>query len=255
MTRLSWLLVPIALFACDNYAEVREQNTIEAYEAYIAQNPSSTNALEAKSRIETLMYEKAKTEESLEAYDAYLEKYPRGVFHEKARKERETYLWDWAAQTHTPEAWEQYLKEYPKIDARKIRRAKTRLAAAKYAPNIGIGPLTSEPANMAENPEGPKNGWRFKADITNNGPDTLQYLHVTVRFFNDEGQMLGEAAWPLVATQYRVPVEEIKKVPMKPGETRTWDLLTDQVPEGFKPELAKVIPTAVTPKALELSPN
>lgn len=241
------LTVALALTACDSFPEARKADTIEAYEKYLEENPTSNYAAEAKGRLETLMYEKAKTEKSLEAYDAYLKRFPRGIFHEKAIKEREVYLWEWAVDTHTPEGWDRYLTEYPQHDAKKVRKARKRKEAAKYIGNVALGELSMEPANLAENPDGPKDGWMFKADITNNGEETLKYLQITIRFLDGSGKAIGEEKWPVVSSDYGVPVEEEKKVPMAPGDTRTWDLLTGSVPEGWTPDKgAKLIPTSLT---------
>ncbi len=163
------LALVLAASACDTFPQVRQQDTIEAYEKYLAEHPDSNYAAEAKGRLETLMYEKAKTDQTLEAYDAYMKRFPNGMFAEKARNEREKFLWEWADETHTVEGWDRYLSEYPQHDAKKVREARRRKMAAEYAPNVKIGEITREKVNLAEDPEGPLNGWLFKADITNGG--------------------------------------------------------------------------------------
>lgn len=253
---LTLLAFSLGLAACDPFPQVREQDTIEAYEAYLAEHPDSNYAAEAKGRLDELMYEKAKEAKTLEAYDAYLERFPKGLFHDKARKEREAYLWEWALTTHTPEAWDRYMEEYPQFDAKKVRKARKHKKAAEYKDNVGIGALSAEPANLAENPEGPKDGWMFKADITNNGDQTLTYLQITIRFEDGSGTVIGEEKWPVVSSNYGIPVEEEKKVPMKPGETRTWELLTGSVPDGWSQDKgAKLIPTSVSFEEITLSPQ
>ena len=241
----SLLALTLLATACDPFPEVRKQDTIEAYEQYLKEHPTSNYAMEAKSRLETLMYEKAKKDESLEAYDAYLNRFPKGIFREKAYKERETYLWDWAEQTHSVEGWDRYIKEYPQHDARKVRDAKRRKKAAEYLPNLAIGEISMEQVNLAEDPDGPLNGWMFKADITNNGSETLTYLNITIQFLDDTGKKAGEEKWPVDSASYGIPVEEEKKVPIKPGETRTWELMTGNTPEGWTKK-ARLQATAVT---------
>lgn len=257
MTRtlaIALLGLTLGVSACDPFPQVREKDTIEAYEQYLAEHPDSNYAAEARGRLEVLMYEKAQKDQTLEAYDAYLEKFPRGTYQEKARKERETYLWAWAEETHTPEAWDRYLEEYPQFDAKKVREARRRKQAAEYLPNLEVGELQMEKVNLAEDPEGPKNGWMFKADITNNGDQTLKYLKVSIHFLDDAGKKTGDESWPLVSSNFGIPVEEEKKVPVKPGETRTWELMTGSVPEGWT-EKARVVPTAVTFEELTAGPQ
>jgi len=251
------LALSLGLSACDPFPQVREKDTIEAYEQYLAEHPDSNYAAEAKGRLETLMYEKAQKDQTLEAYDAYMKRFPKGMFAEKARKEREKYLWEWADETHTVEAWERYLDEYPQHDAKKVREARRRKKAAEYAPNIAIGELQMEKVNLAEDPEGPLNGWMFKAEITNNGDQTLKYLQMTVKFMGEDGKKAGEEKWPLVSANYGIPVPEEKKEPVKPGETRTWDLMTGNVPEGWEEagKKAKLVATGVTFKELSATPQ
>ncbi|MFK7930208.1 MAG: tol-pal system YbgF family protein, partial [Myxococcota bacterium] len=224
MTRALLLaLTLLTATGCDPYPQVEQTNTIEAYEEYLATHEGTQNAAQAKSRLETLMIEKAREAKSLEAYDAYLARFPQGVFRKDAYKEREGHLWDWADKENTIEAWQTYLDEYPSFDAKKVRKARRRKATAAYLPNLKIGEVVTKKVNMAEDPEGPLNGYLFSADVTNNGDQVLTFLQFTIRYLGDDGSVQGSSAWPVVSSNYGIPVEEIKKVPIKPGETRTWD--------------------------------
>lgn len=238
----SWLLIGalVALSACDPYPQVEKTNTIEAYEQYLAEHGSSTYAPQAIGRLETLMIEKAREEKSLEAYDAYLERFPQGIFRKDAYKEREAHLWDWADMQNTVPAWEKYLEEYPSFEAKKVRKARRRKDTAAYLPNLQIGDVSMKKVNMAEDPEGPLNGYLFTADVTNKGDQTLTYLQFTVRFLGDDGKVLGDGSWPVVSSNYGIPVEEEKKIPIQPGETRTWELMTADVPENWGEKTALV---------------
>jgi hypothetical protein len=245
------LLAILALGACDPFPQVRKEDTIEAYEAYLAEHPDSNYAIEARGRLETLMFEKAQKEQSLAAYDAYLERFPKGIYREKAYEQREQYLWAWAEETHTPEGWDRYLEEYSQFDAKKVRKARKRREAAAHKDQIGLGEPKAERVNLAEDPEGPKNGWLFTADITNNTDRTLTYLQITARYRDAEGKVVGEGKWPVVSSRFAVPVEPEKTEPMKPGETRTWELMTGDVPESFA-ETVTLVPTSL--KFEELAP-
>lgn len=247
--RLTTLTFLLLLCACDNYAEVKAADTIEAYENYLKQNPDSRNTLEARSRLEALYMERARKDRTLEAYDAYMERFPKGVFAKAAFEEREQYLWTWADVEDTPEAWARYLEEYPASNAVKVRKAKRRKAATEYRSNLSWTEPTIEQANLAEDPEGPLNGWKFTAEVTNNGDKTLKGLTLTLSFLGDDGSKLGEESWPAAATNYGVPVEEFRKEPIKPGETRQWELLTGESPQGWN-QRVKLVPTSVTFKKL-----
>lgn len=238
------------LSACDGFDDVRKQDTIEAYEAYLDANPDGRNKVEAITRLEALYIERARESKSLEDYDAYLERFPKGAFAKAAYEERETHLWDWADRENTIEAWDYYIKEYPSFEAKKVREAKRRRAATEYRPNLEWTELVFEKANLAEDPEGPKNGWKFESQITNKGDKTLSSLIFTIRYLDEAGEVLATESWPVAASNFGVPVEEFRKEPLKPGETRQWDLLTGDVPEKWA-EKAVLVPTSVRFQKLE----
>ena len=216
------LAAALALTACDDFSSVQSTDTIEAYEQYIAENPDSRMLLQAQERLQTLYLEKAKAEKTLEAYDAYLERFPEGMYVEKAMKEREEFLYSWAAEEDSAESWTKYLDEYPKADRKKKKQARDRIGVASYEDKLVQGEPSWERVNLAEDPNGEKNGWGISVPVTNEGDKTIADLRYRVRFFDADGKKIGEKTWPLVAANWGVPMEEEKKVPVKPGETRTW---------------------------------
>ncbi len=216
---LLWITL---LVGCDNFPQVQEADTIEAYEEYLAANPNSRWQLQAESRLEELYLEKARQEKTLLAYDAYLEKYPEGDLLATARQEREEFLWAWARGVNTAEGWQKYLDEYPRADKKKKTHARRMIAVHEYLPNIEVGEVEIAKVNMAENPDGPLDGWGFTAEVTNNGDAAIADLRLTVQYLSKEGGVLEENQWPVVAEAWGIPMEEEKKVPMAPGETRTW---------------------------------
>lgn len=245
MSRAVFALVALlALGGCDPFPEVKKQDTIEAYEGYLKEHPDSNYAIEAKARLEQLYIDKARAEKSLEAYDAYIDRFPNGIFRKAAYEEREQHLWEWADETNTAEAWDKYVEAYPSHDAKKVKEARRRKDTAIYLPNLSWTDVRLEQVNLAEDPEGPLNGWLISTDVTNKGDKTLTYLQMTARYVDDEGKTLGSAKWPVVSQNYGIPVEPEKKEPMKPGDTRTWELMTGDVPEGWNKKV-KLVATGI----------
>ena len=235
----------LLLVACDDFDAVRKDGTIEAYEKYLAENPEGRNVVEARTRLEQLLIERARAEKTLAAYDAYLQRFPKGTFARDAFNEREQYLWDWADLENTVEAWDRYLTEYPSFEANKVKKARKRKAAAEYRSNITWTPPEFAQANLAENPEGPLDGWKFTAQVTNAGDRTLTSLHMTIRYLDDAGNRIVDESWPVASPNFGVPVEEWRKEPLKAGETRQWDLLSDKVPAGWSKKF-DLFPSSVT---------
>ncbi len=235
MYKLGLMAAALALgVACgDNFRAVQDADTIAAYEAYLANNPDGRFQIEAESRLEQLVLERAREEKTLEAFDIYLERFPEGVLREEALVERESFLFAWAQAENTAASWTTFLDEYPR--AKKDRRslAKRMVKVHGYLEHLELSPTRMKQVNLAEDPEGPLDGWGFEVDVTNNGPTTITELRLTIQFLSPEGGTIDKREWPMVAEFWKVPVEEERKVPMKAGETRTWEWSTGDVPERW----------------------
>jgi len=242
--RVSHVLFAAMLLAgCDNFHAVQQADTIEAYEAYLQAHPNSRMRFQAVTRLEELYLDRAKEEGTLEAYDAYFERFPEGSYLERAKKEREDLLYGWTIDQNTVEAWEKYLAEYPKADKKRKQKAKRALKMAEYRPDLSLSEPRNQRVNLAEDPEGPLDGWKYEVDVTNNGDRTLSYLALTIRW-QEPGKIPAREEWPVVAERWPVPMEDEKKAPMKPGETRTWEWTTRKIPADYAGEIV-VQPTAV----------
>ena len=234
-----------ALTACDPYGSIQLTEDIDAFEQYLKDYPSSPNIVSANARLEEIYLKRARKTQTLEGYDIFLKRWPKGVFKKKAMEERKEMLLIWAELQHTPEGWQKFLDEYPRADRRLRLKARRGKAAAEYMPHLTIADVTITEVNLAEDPEGPLNGWGMRSDITNNGTESIQFLQMHVSFLDKDGVVLSTDKWPLVATQFPIPMEEEKKMPVKAGETRTWDWTTGDIPEGWAQKVS-IKPTAIT---------
>ncbi len=227
------LFLALTLVACgDNFADVQAKDTIEAYEEFLKNNPDTRFRMEAEDRLETLYLQKAR-KEGLEGYDAYLERFPEGNQRETALEEREAYLFAWAEEQNTKEAWERFLDEYPKADKQHRRKAKNMITVHKYLDDLEVGAPTVEQINLAEDPEGPLDGWKIAADVTNKGERTFEEIRLTLVYLDEEGRKAGSKEWPAVAPYWKIPIEEEHKKPLGPGDTITWNWTTGNVPDGW----------------------
>jgi hypothetical protein len=226
----------LGLMACDNYADVTKTDTIEAYEVYITENPGTSNSFTAEIRLEELYLKKARTDKTLEAWDAYIARWPKGNHREAAMDEREVFLFAWAEARGTAAGWQTFIKEYPTAKRKRMSKAKAAMKATTFAEaHLTVGELVTTQINMAEDPEGPLNGSSYKFDVTYRGEGDLESMWFEARFLDKDGNAVESKSWPVVApyVEYPVPVEEEKTVPMKSGETRTWDWWDSKLPEAF----------------------
>ncbi len=240
------LMLAIFLVGCDKWPEVKKADTIEAYEQYMAENPDSLKAVEARARLEQLYIEKARADKTIEAYDAFLSRFPKGDLAGDAGEEREAVFWAWAEAQDTPEAWARYIAENAK--SKSIKKARARARMAENKDKVGVGEPDMKKVNLAEDPKGELNGWGFFAPITNKGDKPIEYLNIQVRYLDASGKTLGAKEWPVVATALpgNLPFEDGFDKPMAPGETRIWEYTAgfEELPEGWVEKIA-VVPVGI----------
>lgn len=240
------LILAVLLAGCDPWPEIKKTDTIEAYENYMAENPDSLRAVEARARLEQLYVEKARAEKTIEAYDAFLSRFPKGDLAADAAAEREEVFWTWAEGEDTPEAWARFISENGKSKA--VKKARSRQRMAENKDKVEVGEPTMKKVNLAEDPKGELNGWGFYAPITIKGDKPVEYLNVQVRYLDANGKTLGSKEWPLVASALpgNLPFADGFDKPMKPGETRTWEYTAgfDELPEGWTEKIA-VVPVGI----------
>lgn len=217
-----WWMVMVGLGCSDPFVVAQGEDTIEAFEKYLEENPNGRFRMEATDRLESLYLKKAADEASLAAYDAYLERFPEGRQRDKALGEREQFLFVWAKEQNSAEGWAKFLEEYPKADKKRKRFAQRMTSVHAYLSNLELGEVTQKQVNMAEDPEGPLNGWGFEVDVTNQGDQDLEDVRLTIAYLGDNGQVLDEKEYPLVSKSWRMPMEDERRELFKPGQTRTW---------------------------------
>lgn len=245
--RLSLCALALALsLGCDPQAAGPEQDTPEAWRAWLESHPSATDQLRGNARVQDLLLDRARRSEDPADYDAYLEAFPAGAHAETARAEREKVMFRAALLAGTPDRWERFLQDYPKARGGHDRIAKEGLDAARYAPHMKMGPVKTRQVNLAEDPDGPLDGISFEAEITNEGAQTLEAWWLRIFYLDDQGNVLDRRKWPLVAkpAEFPVPMPPEASEPLKPGETRTWAWATGDLPEGFSGQV-RLVPMRV----------
>ena len=230
-------LVALQVGCTDPFEVAQSEDTVEAYEKYLADHPNAPMALAASARLEALLLEKAKADKSLEQYDAYLKRFPEGEQHARALKEREALLFSEAKRSNTPELWKRYLEDYRKGDKNRKRLAEEMVQVHEYLEHVSLSETKSQQVNLAEDPKGPLNGWGFVVEVTNTGSETVKDMWLTIEYLDMDGNPLEDDRWPIVAApESTVRIQEEFREPLLPGQSRTWEWTTGDLPEDWDRE-------------------
>ncbi len=249
------LLVAAALALCvscgPSYEETRGIDTIEAWQAFLAEtNPNSPHYYKGEMRLAELRLDQVRAEGTPEAYDAYLEEFAAPQFKaltEAAATEREDAVYNWADEEGTAAAWQRFLKEYPKARRKRKSEARRRIKMGENMQRIKMGSVRQERINLAEDPEGPLNGWGWEVDVTNVGDLAIERLALALYLLDEEGGVIDRKDWPVVARRLPgyLPFEEGFDKPMESGDTRTWEYTDGDMPELWSRRV-RVAPVAIT---------
>jgi hypothetical protein len=228
------LSLALAVGCTDPFSAAQELDTIEAYEKFLAENPSSPQVTLAKIRLEELSLEKVRENPTLEGYDAFIQKFPDSMKLDDAKKERIEFLWKWADEQDTAEAWQQYLDQSEgQVDSKTRKKARRRKRMAENKDRITVGPVEQEQVNLAENADGPLDGWGFYAEVKNVGDEPISYLVLRIDYLDADGKTLDSDTQGACARYWNVPMPSEFYKPILPGETRKWEWTTGDMPVGW----------------------
>ena len=241
----------------DPYGDAKTADTIEAYDAFLATNPSGTSRMLSDKRLEELLIARVEETKAIADYDQVLTRYPRSRRTKDMQAGRSTHAFEAAEADGSGPAWEKFLAENEFADGTLKKRAKQNIEIAKYREQIAISEPLVEQVNLAEDPKGPKDGWGISVDATNNTTVAFDYFILEIQYLDDAGKKLGVGSYPLVASTgpQGMPIEERLTLPLKPGEKRHWQYTTGEPPTGWTQKV-KVVPSnlrvaaegAATPK-------
>jgi len=117
---------------------------------------------------------------------------------------------------------------------------------AENRDKVSSSPVEVEQVNLAENPDGPLDGWGFTADFTNEGTEAIKYLMVEVQYLDSTGRAVQKDQWPAVAERLpgNLPMEEGFSEPIKPNTSRTFYYTTGDLPADWSKKV-KLVPVDI----------
>ena len=120
-----------------DYADAVRENTIEAYEHFIANHGESAHLFEAEQRMHALAYSRAKSINTLNAYERFLADYPDAEEADEAELRVYAITWYRALSVGTVDAYRKYALDYPDSPYAKVARRKVEALCFSSETNVG----------------------------------------------------------------------------------------------------------------------
>ncbi len=234
-TLLTLIALALLLTACEGaaYLDAEKANTPEAYEAFLQEYPNYADADAVRAMIEELRYEAAWESRSAEQLREFLARYPESEHAAKIREKEDELAWHEADHAQTGAAYKSYLDLHPEgVYLSEATRKHTKYA---YVDSMTISAPVIERVNMAQDPEGPLNGWGLSCDLTNTGDKRLKTVEVGIDYLKADGSVAkSDKWWAVVQDLGPLPVRPVQRPIMEPGETRPFSWSTAEVPTGWE---------------------
>ena len=246
----------LSLFiACSNpYKDAEVQNTIEAYEKFIAENPTNSNVKLAKLKIENLLLEKARKSNKIEDYESFLKKYSAKTDSENykdAFSEKMFLSWEKTQKEDTADAYSAFIEEYGHTQDKVLITARLLKKIAPYKKDIVFGKIEKEEIDTTQSTtktctgKGTNlNGWMFKTTVTNNTTRDIKALRIKLLYLDDDGNVVGQSQSTdegnvmiglMRGREHATPKR--RKPPFKVSETRDWCYITGDPPADWSKQI------------------
>jgi hypothetical protein len=250
----------LSLLACgpNPFDVAMEDGSIDTLRAFLVENPDHRLGYMAISAIEKRYGEIAQELNTVEAWDDYMSRYPEGEHVRDGRQIREVLMYDIAAAENTPESWQAFLDAYQYSTTPLKDRAEQRMAVAPFLGQLQFGEVSVSPVNLAENPEGPMNGYAVISDFHNTTGRTIDKLTIQVDFTSDNDGVIQSERWPLVADRNpdRTGRTELERTSIRNNEHRQFVFTIEPIGVSFnegEPDMRWNRQAVVTPVFIVLA--
>ena len=212
--------------------EARMTDTPAAYEAFLQKYPDHEEAEWMRDRMEELRYMKAKDAGTSRALRDYITSHPEGAHTEDARILEDEVAFKEAEGTSTAASYQGYLDAHP--DGKFLEKARYEYEEKMYLDKIALENQRVERINLANDPEGPKNGWGIFADVKNIGPRNVVEVEIVVHYLDDAGNSVDTDKWWAVAKGLMgMPTPPYIVPPLPPEAIREFKWTTGQTHEKW----------------------
>ncbi len=224
----------LALPGCEANAlhEARMTDSPEAYEAFLQKYPDHEEAEWMRDRMEELRFVKAKEMGTSAALKEYIDSHPEGAQVEDARKLEDETSFKEAEAEATAQSYQYYLDAHP--EGKFLEQARYEHEEKVYLDKIGLENVRVEKVNLANDPEGPLNGWGVFADVKNNGPRNVVEVELLIHYLNKKGESIDTDKWWAVAKGLLgMPTPPYIVPPLPEGEVRAFRWTTGDTKEHW----------------------
>jgi len=240
MNRTTLILALLSVFSftlcsCEGLAlrNTRVKDKIEGYEAFLEKYPDSTEADAFRARVAELRFAAASETATAAAFREYLELHPNSADREAARRAEDQLSFEEASASGTAESLQAYLEGHP--EGSSLDKARELLDRVLYRERVGIHELRVQQINLANNPDGPLDGWAVLANVVNEGRRTLKVIELHVDLLDADGNASGpdNKWWAVSPNLGAFPTPEAMKPPLAPGASRAFRWTTGDIPENW----------------------
>lgn len=226
--------IVLALVGCEANAlhQARMTDTPEVYEAFLQKYPDHEEAEWMRDRMEELRFLKAKDAGTSAALAEYIVVHPEGAHVKAARVLEDEIAFKEAETAGTPKSYQAYLDSHP--EGKFLEQARYEYEERVYLDKILLENVRVEPVNLANDPDGPMNGWGVFADVRNAGIRNVVEVELLIHYLNAKGESIDTDRWWAVAKGLLgMPTPPYIVPPLPPEEIRVFRWTTGDAHEKW----------------------
>lgn len=234
--RLVTMLAFLLLVACDSeaqkdYEAAQKVDTSEAYDAFVQKHPDSDLVRFALMKLDDYHFEQARLKNDEATWRRFIEQHGQGKHAAEGQAALEQLLYFQALDQGTREALQSFVEAFPSSSFTPIM--KKRLENFAVLSKLTFSGPSIAPANLQDNPRGPKDGTGFFATLTNGSELELKRVIVKLVLLTADGRVWDQREIvPVMGAGEWGP--KAYKSPLKPGAARKFSYVTARLPEDWK---------------------
>lgn len=226
----------LLLSGCDgeaqkDYDAAKAIDKPEAYDAFIQKHPDSDMVRFALLKLDDYHYEQARLKNDEGTWRRFLAQHAVGKYVAEAQAALEQLLYFRAIENGTKQALDAFVQEFPTSNFTPILQK--RIANLPILSKLSLADVKIQPANLQDNPKGPKDGTGFFITLKNDSEIVLKRVVVKLLLLHPDGRVWDQREIiPVMGAGEWGP--RAYKSPLKPGDSRRFSYVTQRLPPDWK---------------------